>query len=326
MNELILGTLAGVEKAVIKEIKLKDPAATAHRLSDGRVLVENLSEERALTLSTVLFVARVLGVAELEAISVKRLRYAIRELLSRTLKPENIDKLAVRAHIPMHTFSENFLEKIVAREIKRVWKIDCSPRATRKLRAELYGKTLYLAIEVKGALHQRSYYVYKHPAPLSPIVACASLILAEVESKSSIYDPFVGSGTTLIEAAKILENVYCIGSDISRKYVLCALHNSREAGVEIDLFTADFKFTPIKNCDYIIADPPRGIRMKSSNIKEILEKLIKISEKIVSQKLILITPYINIVTRIKTELVLEDIYVVKSSGTKLRILLYKSSC
>jgi len=325
MAEFILGTLAGIEKAVIKEVKLVEPSAIALKLSDGRVLAKEILLEKALTLNTVLFVARIIGMYELEAITVKRLRYAIREILAKTSKPKNIKELSVRAYIPRHIFSKNYLEKIAARETKRVWKIECNPKATKRLRVELYGRTLYLALEIMGRLHQRPYYIYKHPAPLNPLVASAALILAEIEPKSIIYDPFVGSGTTVIEAARILKNVHCIGSDISPKYVLYALRNSRKADVEIDLFAADFEKTPLNNCDYIIADPPRGVRIKSINIKEILEKLIKLSEKIVLRKLILITPYISITNSIKTELELEDIYVVRSSGTKLRILLYRSA-
>ena len=79
--------------------------------------------------------------------------------------------------------------------------------------AELVPKLAKTAVDaVTGgfggeSLHKRGYRVRNTEAPLSEALAAGMLLLAGWQGQSDLYDPMCGSGTLLIEAALIAQNI-----------------------------------------------------------------------------------------------------------------------
>ena len=57
------------------------------------------------------------------------------------------------------------------------------------------------------ALYKRGYRTIRHDAPLNETVASCILKSIEWKAETPLYDPFCGSGTIPIEAARIAKNV-----------------------------------------------------------------------------------------------------------------------
>ena len=66
-----------------------------------------------------------------------------------------------------------------------------------------------------SSLHKRGYRVHQGPAPLSEVLAAGMLKISGWDCKTSLIDPFCGSGTLLTEAALMSGN---IAPGIFRKY------------------------------------------------------------------------------------------------------------
>ena len=105
---------------------------------------------------------------------------------------------------------------------------------------------------------------------LSPPLAYAMNLLAGLDEKDRILDPFCGTGTILIER-QLLKPALCIGVDINPKNLDCAMQNIEAAEVEIGLKHGnimDKKF-PEEYFTKIISNLPYGLRTGSRerNIK-----------------------------------------------------------
>lgn len=69
---------------------------------------------------------------------------------------------------------------------------------------------------------------------LSPPIAYAMNLLAELDEKDRVLDPFCGAGTILIER-QLLKSCICVGVDIDPRALDCAKQNIEAAKVEIEL-------------------------------------------------------------------------------------------
>ncbi len=114
--------------------------------------------------------------------------------------------------------------------------------------------------------------VFHHYSALNPIIAYAMLRLANVKPGDKILDAFCGSGTIIIEAAQVWENLDLLGIDISPKSVEGAWKNSEAAGVKDKVKFLVGDSTKLKNFlpenwkfDKVISNLPFGIR--SSRLK-----------------------------------------------------------
>lgn len=72
-----------------------------------------------------------------------------------------------------------------------------------------------------------------HPAPF-PLLLVKNIIVSCSKQGDTIYDPFMGGGTTAVAAA--LEERLYIGSEISEKYVAMAEKRIKEATSQLTLF------------------------------------------------------------------------------------------
>ena len=65
-----------------------------------------------------------------------------------------------------------------------------------------------ILLDVAGfSLHQRGYRTKDHIAPMNEALAAGSLMLSEWDNKTDLYDPMCGSGTLLVEAAMMAQNL-----------------------------------------------------------------------------------------------------------------------
>ena len=165
-----------------------------------------------------------------------------------------------------------------------------------------------LTIDTSGSgLHKRGYRENSGAAPLKETLAAAMVLLSRWQDKYELIDPFCGSGTILIEAAMIMNNIapglnktfVCeewptmpkyifnqvregaqraikhkdlklIGYDIDTWVLRTAENNAIKAGVKeyIDFQKRDFReFSSRNKYGFIITNPPYGERL--SDKKEV---------------------------------------------------------
>lgn len=76
------------------------------------------------------------------------------------------------------------------------------------LNIHISGTRVVLSLDSSGeSLHKRGYRVANTEAPLSEALAAGMLLIAGWKGQSDFYDPMCGSGTLLIEAALIAQNI-----------------------------------------------------------------------------------------------------------------------
>lgn len=165
--------------------------------------------------------------------------------------------------------------------------------------------TLYLDSSGEP-LFKRGYRVAVGEAPISEVLAAGLIGLTGWKGDVNFVDPFCGSGTLLIEAAMLAQNipagqfrqqfgfmrwrdfdrmlwddikkdarklrrtqeVEIFGSDIDEKALMNARKNIRRAGLENDitLKKADFRETSYDGPGVLVCNPPYGERLKPNDI------------------------------------------------------------
>lgn len=171
-----------------------------------------------------------------------------------------------------------------------------------------------ISLDVAGfSLHQRGYRSSKHEAPLNEALAAGVIKLSGWDGKKDFIDPMCGSGTLLIEAAMIAQNIpprinlnrfsiqdwdtfdaelwnsvkrqlkadiepsstRFIGSDISKKSVEMASVASKKMGLDnIEIKQCDI--IDLKNdvsSGVLISNPPYGERLQKNNIIEFYKEI-----------------------------------------------------
>lgn len=145
----------------------------------------------------------------------------------------------------------------------------------------------------KSSLRNRPYRRYIHPASINPILANAMVRILNPGTYTRICDVTCGSGTIIIEGAlNNKDNAYlCV--DIDERHILGALENIKASGVydKVDLLVTDSTMPGLRDkaCEYVVFNPPFGIRMEPlqgiktfyRNIFTSLRRLLKDSASIV---------------------------------------------
>jgi len=171
-----------------------------------------------------------------------------------------------------------------------------------------------ILLDVGGfSLHKRGYRTQDHEAPLNEALAAGMIMLSGWDGKKDFIDPMCGSGTLLIEAAMIAQNIpprinlndfaiqewdnfdaqlwnsvkrelkeqiepsstKIVGSDVSDAYVEMAKDAVKEMGLDS---------IEVKQCDIVnlkndlsdgllISNPPYGERMDKDNIIEFYKEI-----------------------------------------------------
>ncbi len=176
----------------------------------------------------------------------------------------------------------------------------------------------------KDALNKRAYRIKTSVAPLRETIAAALILLSQWDGKTILVDPFCGSGTIPIEAAridlKILNNkrqfafqrwpifdrypiktqgnvdmkdqIIAMGFDKDRRILKIANENAQRAGVEKNVIFRHVFFEDLKSFKdqfHVISNPPFGIRLKEGDSK-FYRHLSKIINLFPNSKICLITP------------------------------------
>lgn len=182
-----------------------------------------------------------------------------------------------------------------------------------KIEVAILKDVVTLTIDTTGpGLHKRGYRELAGIAPLKETLAASMILVSRWRDDFELIDPFCGSGTILIEAAMIAQNIapgvnrefVCetwpsmrenifkmvrdgarnsekhkdiklIGYDIDYRTIKVAMENAKKAGVDkyIEFQRRDFMdFSTSRKHGFIISNPPYGERIGE---KEILDGLYK---------------------------------------------------
>ncbi|OOM09222.1 ribosomal RNA large subunit methyltransferase L [Clostridium saccharobutylicum] len=182
-----------------------------------------------------------------------------------------------------------------------------------KIEVAILKDVVTLTIDTTGpGLHKRGYRELAGIAPLKETLAASMLLISRWKDEFELIDPFCGSGTILIEAAMIAQNIapgvnrnfVCeswpsmsgnvfnivkegakksqkqkdlkiIGYDIDYRTLKVAMENAKKAGVDkyIQFQKRDFmEFSTSRKYGFIVSNPPYGERIGE---KKILDELYK---------------------------------------------------
>ena len=171
-----------------------------------------------------------------------------------------------------------------------------------------------IALDSSGeSLHQRGYKTATVQGPLNEVLAAGLIMLTGWDGECDLIDPFCGSGTILIEAALIAQNVYpgvfrkeyafekwkdfdadlfdriynddsqerefdhkIYGYDINRQVVQIATNNVLNAGVKdiVSVEQRDFyEFEQPLDKAIMITNPPYGDRITTDDIFDLYETI-----------------------------------------------------
>ncbi|MEO7110671.1 MAG: methyltransferase [Polyangiaceae bacterium] len=139
------------------------------------------------------------------------------------------------------------------------------------------GKTNVELLLIPSALEDSrfAYRVRDVPAASHPTIAAALARIGGVREDDVVWDPFVGSGSELIERAKLGKYARLIGSDIDDNALEAAAENAKAAGVDIELVNGDaLKYSPGK-VSLIISNPPLGRRLnRDSDLRVLFDRFL----------------------------------------------------
>lgn len=102
--------------------------------------------------------------------------------------------------------------------------------------------------------------------------------------KRSVFDPFAGVGSILIESAWIGYN--CIGSDIDEKMIVKSRQNLEYFGYYCHLLQSNITNNCVMRAESIVTDPPygRSVNAKEAKIYELYDKLFATAAEILPKK------------------------------------------
>ncbi len=114
------------------------------------------------------------------------------------------------------------------------------------------------------------------PAASHPTLAAALARIAGVVDTDVVWDPFVGSGTELIERARLGRCAALYGSDTDPRALAAARENLRSAGVRAELMLGDARRVRLPSRpSLVITNPPMGRRLLSrEGVDEIFRSFI----------------------------------------------------
>lgn len=120
-----------------------------------------------------------------------------------------------------------------------------------------------------------SYRLSALPASINPVAAATLLrfALPYLKADARVLDPCCGSGTLLVERAKLLNAKELVGVDISADAVRIARGNTKAASVPVEILGGDMlTFRPRAPFDELIANLPFGTRVGTHDANAALYK------------------------------------------------------
>jgi tRNA (guanine6-N2)-methyltransferase len=127
-----------------------------------------------------------------------------------------------------------------------------------------------------SVLSKRLHGAFIRDASLKPNVAAAMIIMSRMQPGMTLIDPFVGSGTIVLEAAMMFSSGRFIGVERSERVVQGARDNARGLELEgrVELLAGNARvlkeLTGSGTADVIVTNPPWGVRLgKCDDIDEL---------------------------------------------------------
>ncbi len=234
---IIATTTFGLEAVVKRE--LQDLGYNNIKVLDGKVEIEGNEEDIAILNINLRCAERVLiKVGEFKALTFDELFEKTKAIPWEEIIPENgefpVDGKSVRSKLFSISDSQAIVKKAIVERLKSVYKIDWFEEDGPKYKVEvsLLKDIATLTIDTSGeGLHKRGYRDRAGDAPIKETLAAAMIKLSYWNPSRTLYDPFCGSGTILIEAAMIGKNIApgidrefisqdwsIVGKDIFKKY------------------------------------------------------------------------------------------------------------
>lgn len=205
---------------------------------------------------------------------------------------------------------QSIIKKAVVERLKgsyhRDWFIEDG--SAHRIRFRIMKDQVSLSIDTSGAgLHKRGYRPVSNAAPIKETLAAALVKLARLRPDGTFYDPFCGSGTLLIEAATMAQNIApgigrrfqaevweqtpagiwererdrarslerrdtgftASGYDIDPEAIELAGENARRAGVSLRLAVRDIRdFAETTAYGCVVCNPPYGQRLMDQKAAE----------------------------------------------------------
>lgn len=122
-----------------------------------------------------------------------------------------------------------------------------------------------------------AYRVRDVPAASHPTIAAAIARLGGVDADDVVWDPFVGSGTEIVERARLGPYRALFGSDLDRRALAAADENLRAARVDgVRLVQGDaLVVPPPRGLSLVLTNPPLGRRVRrDAELKETLARFV----------------------------------------------------
>jgi len=181
---------------------------------------------------------------------------------------------------------------------------------TQRIHVRLRDDRATLSVDTSGdALHHRGWRAGGAKAPLRPTIAAALLVAAGYDGRGPLIDPFCGSGTIPIEAARMAAHLppgvgrqfafqhwptfepgtwasvaaatapepaaVVVASDRDAGAVATTVANARRAEVTIDVSERSLSavVNPGSDRGWLITNPPYGKRIRTGDVRDLYARL-----------------------------------------------------
>lgn len=313
--KLIATTTFGIEGVTAKELKALGYENL--KIENGKVHFSGDEMDIAIANIHLRTADRVLiNMAEFEARSFEELFQGTKKVKWSDIIPKNGVMHVVGKSVKSTLYSvpdcQSIVKKAIVTQMSEAYGIDTFSEdgPVYKIEVSILKDKVTLTIDTSGAgLHKRGYRENSGAAPLKETLAAAMVLLSRWKEDYLLVDPFCGSGTILIEACMIMQNMApglnrefvsetwptmpkdvfdqvregarrsikdkdlkLIGYDIDQRVLKTAKSNARKAGVfkYIEFQERDFRnFSNKHKYGFIISNPPYGERL--SDAKEVKE-------------------------------------------------------
>lgn len=220
--DLIVTTTFGLEAVVKRE--LLDMGYDNLKVSDGKVELQGNSRDIATINMKIRCGERVLiKVGEFKALSFEELFNKIYELPWEDYISVDgkfpVEGKSIKSKLFSISDCQSICKKAIVEKLKSVYNVDWFEETGElyKLEVALLKDIATITLDTSGeGLHKRGYRERAGDAPLKETLAAAMVLLSYWNPSRTLYDPFCGSGTILIEAAMIGKN---IAPGIDRSFV-----------------------------------------------------------------------------------------------------------
>ena len=121
-----------------------------------------------------------------------------------------VDGKCVKSKLFAVTASQKIVKKAIMTRLSKVYKTSLLPETGEEFKIEfaIFKDVVSILLNTSGVgLHKRGYRDYVGAAPLKETLASAMVLLSDFYYDKQLIDPFCGSGTIAIEAAKIALNI-----------------------------------------------------------------------------------------------------------------------